>query len=108
MLVASVVLALGISVDVDLRALINLVRREGDQPRVTCRINVVGYHFAGRPGQQFEYAGETFTIPGERFVEVIALPHVTHYAVAGRRLPLNDGFGALDPFSFRWITLPRS
>lgn len=78
------------------------------QYEATCGIKVVGYHIAGRPGQKFAYAGETFTIPAEGFIEVIALPRVKHYAFEGRKLALADGAGALDPFSFRWITLPAS
>ena len=106
MLIAAAVLTLGISVDVDLRALIGLARRKRDTgPKVTCGVTVVGYHVAGRPGQQFEYAGETFTISAEGFIEVISLPRVTHYVVDGHEMPLDDG-NVLDGFSFRWITLP--
>lgn len=112
MLLAAAVLTLGVSIEVDLRALIDLAqgkrRSSITDPRVTCGIKVVGYHIAGRPGQQFEYAGETFTIPREGFIEVISMPRVHHYSVDGRKLPLEDGISPLDGFSFRWITLPAS
>jgi hypothetical protein len=105
-------LTLGISIEVDLTRLIarlgNKKTTSITEPQVTCGIKVVGYHMTGRPGQQFGYAGETFTIPREGFVEVISLPRVHHYTVAGRKLPLEDGYSALDGFSFRWITLPAS
>lgn len=100
-------LTLGINLEIDLGRLLNRHDKKKD-PEVTCGIKVVGYHIAGRPGQKFGYARQTFTIPREGFVEVIALPRVTHYVVGGRKLPLDDGTSALDGFSFRWITLPAS
>jgi hypothetical protein len=104
MLLLAAALTLGINVEIDLGALVNRHQRG---PEVTCGIKTVGYHFTGRPGQQFRYAGETFTIPREGFIEVISLPRVTSYGTAdGRTLPLDAG-GALDAFSFRWIALPR-
>jgi hypothetical protein len=112
MLLAAV-LTLGINVEVDLRGLMDLLQRKQTTtttaaPNVTCGIKVVGYHIAGQPGQMFGYAGETFEIPREGFVEVISLPRVKHYTVDGRKLPLEDGYSQLDGFSFRWITLPAS
>lgn len=106
MIIAAAALTLGISLEIDLTALIR--RQERRAPEVTCGIKVVGYHFAGKPGQQFRYAGETFTIPREGFVEVISLPRVTTYVADGRTLALEDGVSPLDGFSFRWITLPTS
>lgn len=106
MFLAAAVLTLGVNVSVDLAALFR--RYEQKAPEVSCGIKVVGYHIAGRPGQTFGYAGETFTIPREGFVEVISLPRVKHYTVEGRKLPLEDGVSPLDGFSFRWITLPIS
>lgn len=97
-------LTLGIRIDIDLTALIS--RQEHRTNGVTCGIKVVGYHFAGRPGQRFRYAGESFTIPRQGFVRVISLPRVSNYVVEGHRLPLEDGVSPLDGFSFRWITLP--
>ena len=106
MFIMAAALTLGINLEIDLTALIR--RQERRAPEVTCGIKVVGYHFAGRPGQQFGYAGETFVIPREGFVEVISLPRVTTYLADGRTLPLEDGVSPLDGFSFRWITLPAS
>ena len=106
MFILAATLTLGINLEIDLTALIR--RQERRAPEATCGIKVVGYHFAGRPGQQFRYAGETFTIPREGFVEVISLPRVTTYMADGRTLPLEDGVSPLDGFSFRWISLPAS
>lgn len=106
MLMLAAALTLGINIELDLGSLVNRFDRR--PPEVTCGIKVVGYHFAGAPGQSFRYAGETFTIPREGFVEVISLPRVATFTVAdGRALALEDG-GPLDAFSFRWITLPAS
>jgi hypothetical protein len=105
MLLAAI-LTLGINIEIDLGALIR--RQERKASEVTCGIKVVGYHFSGQPGQQFSYAGETFTIPREGYVEVISLPRVKEYAFDGRKLPLEDGVSPLDGFSFRWIALPAS
>jgi hypothetical protein len=107
MIILAAALTLGINLEIDLGA---LVRRHDQQksPEVTCGIKVVGYHFTGKPGQQFRYANETFTIPREGFIEVISLPRVSSYAFAGKDLPLEDGVSPLDGFSFRWISLPAA
>jgi len=107
MFVVAAALTLGINLEIDLGRLLNHYETRKD-PAVTCGIKVVGYRIAGRPGQKFGYARQTFTIPREGFVEVIALPRVTHYTVGNRKLPLEDGVSPLDGFSFRWITLPAS
>lgn len=106
MIILAAALTLGINLEIDLGA---LVRRHDKQssPEVTCGIKVVGYHIAGKPGQQFRYANESFTIPAEGFIEVISLPRVATYAFEGRDLPLEDG-SPMDGFSFRWISLPDS
>jgi hypothetical protein len=105
MMIAAAVLTLGINVEVDLTGLIwRHLEKKG--PEVVCGIKVVGYHITGAPGQQFGYAGETFTIPSEGYVEVISLPRVKDYTFDGRKLPLDGGDGAMDAFSFRWIALP--
>ena len=106
-MLAAAVLTLGVSISVDLASLFRHYEKPR-APEVTCGIKVVGYHIAGRVGQEFGYAGETFTIPREGFIEVISLPRVKHYTVEGRKLPLEDGVSQLDGFSFRWITLPAS
>lgn len=108
MLLAAI-LTLGINIEVDLGSLFaHYKNKQQNAPEVTCGIKVVGYHIAGRPGQQFGYAGETFTMPREGFIEVISLPRVKHYTVDGRKLSLEDGISPLDGFSFRWIVLPAS
>ena len=105
MLFAAAVLTL--SIEIDLSGLLR--RYSPDSPAgITCGIKVVGYRIIGRPGQKFGYERETFTIPAEGFVEVVALPRVKHYTFAGRKHQLEDAAGPLDPFSFRWINLPAS
>ena len=105
MLGAAVLIA-GINLEVDLIGLFRRARVK--PPEVVCGIKVVGYHFIGQPGQKFEYAGETFTVPSERFVELVAERRVQHYTFEGQKLPLESGQWPLDGFSFRWITLPSS
>lgn len=101
------VLALGLnSIEIDLSALFKHYQKLPGSNAV-CGIKVVGYHITGQPGQQFRYARQTFEIPAEGYVEVIAYPRVKHYFFAGRKLPL-EGNGALDAFSFRWIALPST
>lgn len=105
MLVLAAALTLGINLEIDLSALVR--HHQVREPKVTCGISTVGYHFSGAPGQQFDYAGETFTIPASGYVEVISLPKLTTYSVSGSAFPLENG-GPLDAFSFRWIALPTS
>jgi hypothetical protein len=75
-------------------------------PAPVCGIKVVGYRFIGKPGQQFEYARERFTIPTEGYVELIAERRTKHYVVDRTRLRLDEDLQPLDAFGFRWITLP--
>lgn len=103
MIILAAALTLGIQIEIDLTELIR--RHTQRTPATTCGIKTVGYHFSGRPGQQFRYAGETFTIPAEGYVEVISFPRVKTYAFEGKTLPLEDGVSPLDGFSFRWINL---
>lgn len=102
----AVVLAVGLSIDIDLGVLFRQYKKMPGSEAV-CGIKVVGYHIAGTPGQQFDYARETFTIPAEGYIEVIAAPRVKHFTFEGKRLPL-DGDGPLDAFSFLYINLPLS
>jgi hypothetical protein len=106
MIILAAALTLGINLEIDLAALVS--RHKRPSPTVTCGIKTVGYRFSGKPGQQVRYAGETFTIPREGFLEVISLPKLATYSVEGRTLPLEDGISPLDGFSFRWITLPAT
>src|SRR5438105_25077 len=106
MIILAAALTLGINLEIDLGALVRR-HQQKQSPEVTCGIKVVGYHFTGKPGQQLRYAGETFTIPREGFIEVISLPRVKTYSIAGHDLQLEDG-SPLDGFSLRWISLPNS
>lgn len=105
MIVIAVVLAAGLNIEIDLGVLFKARRKP---PAATCGIRVAGYRVAGRPGQQFGYGGETFTIPREGFVDVISLPRVIHVSFEGRTLPLDSADATLDDFGFRRIALPPS
>ena len=110
MIILAAALTLGINLEIDLGSLVNRQKPQSASVAAgtaTCNIKVVGYHFRGRPGQQFRYARQTFTIPAEGFVEVIALPKLTTYTAEGQTLPLENG-DPMDAFSLRWITLPET
>ncbi|MBV8517215.1 MAG: hypothetical protein JO197_07410 [Acidobacteria bacterium] len=102
MILTAAALTLAIQFELDLTALVR--RGELQQPVVRCGISTVGYHFNGRPGQQFVYAGERFEIPEEGWIELLADRRHHTYVVDGRELQLDAG--ALDAFSFRHVTLP--
>ena len=99
MLILAAVLTASINLD-----LTSLIRRARQEPVVTCGIVTVGYRFRGKPGQQFRYAGDTYEVPEEGWVELIADRRRTTYAIRGRSLPLD--VWPRDPFGFRDIPLP--
>lgn len=103
MLLAAAVLTASISLEIDLTALIRRNQTSSD-PRVTCGITTVGYRFRGKPGQSFRYAGETWEIPREGWIELIADKRRTTYAIEGRSISL-EAFPR-DPFGFRDVPLP--
>jgi hypothetical protein len=104
MLILAAALTLGINIELDLGALIR--HHDRPVPKVTCGIKTVGYRFMGKPGQQFRYAGDTWTVPNEGWIELIADARRTTYSFDGRTLPLE--VWPLDPFSFRRVPLPAS
>jgi hypothetical protein len=99
MLILAAVLTASINLDLTM-----LIRRARQEPVVTCGIVTVGYRFRGKPGQEFRYAGDTYEIPEEGWVELIADRRRTTYAIRGRSLPLD--VWPRDPFGFRDIPLP--
>lgn len=102
MLMLAVVLTASMNIDLDLTSLIR--RSQTREPSVTCGIVTVGYRFRGKPGQEFRYAGDSYEIPEEGWVELIADRRRTTYAISGRTLPLD--VWPRDPFGFRDIPLP--
>lgn len=104
MLLLAAALSASLNVEIDLGS---LVRRANDvQVRgLTCGISTVGYRFVGRPGQEFRYAGETWIVPAEGSIELLAHPRRTTYAFAGRSLPLE--VWPKDQFGFREVPLPN-
>ncbi|MFP5247827.1 MAG: hypothetical protein ACLGH0_14130 [Thermoanaerobaculia bacterium] len=102
MFLAAAVLTASISIDIDLSGLLRKAKQA--EPTVTCNITTVGYRFRGTPGQAFRYAGDTYTIPAEGWVELIADRDRTTYAIAGRSLPLD--VWPRDQFGFRDVPLP--
>jgi hypothetical protein len=101
MLLAAAVLTASISVDIDLSG---LIRRANQAPKATCNITTVGYRFRGRPGQEFRYAGDTYRIPAEGWVELIADRRRTTFAVGTQTFPIVET--PRDPFGFRDVALP--
>ena len=97
-------LALTASINVDLNFASLIKRSQVKDPVVTCNIVTVGYRFRGKPGQEFRYAGDSYQIPREGWVELIADKRRTTYAIHGRSLPLD--VWPRDPFGFRDIPLP--
>src|SRR5215212_1458979 len=100
MLVLAIALTASINVEIDLGALVRRANKV-QSPSVTCGISTVGYRFVGKAGQQFRYAGDTYTVPAEGSIELIAHPRKTTYAVAGRSLPLE--VWPRDQFGFREV-----
>lgn len=105
MFLAAAVLTAAISVDINLASLINGARRA--EPAATCNIKTVGWRFHGQPGQAFRYAGDTYHIPAQGWVELIADRRRTTYAFNGQTLSLSEE-SLRDPFGFRDVTLPTS
>ena len=103
MLLLAVALSASINVEIDLGS---LVRRANSvqAPSATCGISTVGYRFVGTAGQEFRYAGTTYTVPEEGSIELIATPRRTTYAINGRSLPLE--VWPRDQFGFREVPLP--
>ncbi|HEY0161015.1 MAG TPA: hypothetical protein VGF28_27285 [Thermoanaerobaculia bacterium] len=101
MLLLAAALTLSINIELDLSGLIRASRAA--EPRPVCGITTVGYRFTGPPRQQFRYSGQTYLIPEEGYVELIADPRRTEYEFAGRRLPLE---GPRNAFGFRDVELP--
>jgi len=102
MLLAAAVLTASMNINLDLTALVR--RGQATEPSVTCGIVTVGYRFRGKAGQEFRYAGDTYQIPDDGVVELIADKRRTTYAIGGRSLPLD--VWPRDPFGFRDIPLP--
>lgn len=95
-------LTAAISVEIDLGNLIRAHRIKA--PVVTCGIRTVGYRFEGQPGQSFRYSGETFEVPKEGWIELIADRRSTTYRIGDRSLPLE--VWPTNQFGFREVPLP--
>lgn len=104
-MLAAAILTAAITVEIDLTALIAKHRMKAGV--TTCGIRTVGYRFAGKPGQEFRYAGDTYRIPQDGAIELIADRRDATYRIDNRTLPL-DGVEPLDQFGFRDVALPTS
>jgi hypothetical protein len=102
MILLAAALTASINLEIDLSALVR--RGKAQEPVVACGIATVGYRFVGKPGQQFRYAGETYTVPAEGSIELIANRRRTTYAYAGKSLPLE--VWPRDQFGLREVPLP--
>jgi hypothetical protein len=103
MILAAAVLTAAISLEIDLGALISAHRVKS--PTVTCGIRTVGYRFTGKPGQTFRYAGDTYAIPEEGWVELIADRRKTTYRVDNRSVSIAEA--PLNQFGFGEVELPN-
>lgn len=104
MILLAAALTAALNVEIDLGALVRRANKVQSAPSVTCNISTVGYRFNGKPGQEFRYAGETWVVPAEGSIELIAAPRRTTYAFDGRSLPLD--VWPRDQFGFRDVPLP--
>jgi hypothetical protein len=102
MLIAAATLTAAITLEIDLGGLLRAHRVQ--EPKVTCGIRTVGYRFEGKPGQQFRYAGDSYTIPDEGWIELIADKKHTSYRINDATLAI-DG-APLNQFGFGEVTLP--
>ncbi|HEX7706273.1 MAG TPA: hypothetical protein VF701_07440 [Thermoanaerobaculia bacterium] len=98
---AILVAAIGINPEVKPEAKKSVVA----EPQVSCGIKTVGYRFTGEPGQQFRYAGATYVIPEEGWVEVVANKRQKNYLINGSTLPLVGG--PHNQFGFLEVALPN-
>ncbi|HYH07872.1 MAG TPA: hypothetical protein VEK11_12515 [Thermoanaerobaculia bacterium] len=102
MFIVAAVLTASLTLELDLT---RLIRGAKADPKVTCGITTVGYRFRGQPGQSFRYAGDTWEIPREGWIELLADKRRTSYAIAGKTISLDDA-SPRDPFGFREVSLP--
>jgi hypothetical protein len=103
-MLTTLLLATALTIDGDL-SWRNLEKLAGTSA-VTCGIRVVGYRFTGRPGQSVRYGGETYKLPAEGYVELIAESRHKHFWADGQKVSIDAPNRALDQFGFQWITLP--
>jgi len=101
MYLVAVVLTASITVDIDLGRLFRAHAQRA--PQVTCGISTVGYRFIGKAGQRFQYAGDSYVIPAEGWIELIADRRHTKYVVDGKSLPADDS--PRDQFGFRDVVI---
>ncbi len=99
MIFAAMVLMLSTEINLDLTP---LVRAAAKARPAACGIRVVGYRISGTPGQTFVYAGETFEIPAEGAIELIADPRRKSCWFEGREIALS---GPLNAFGFMEVRL---
>ena len=101
------ILAAALTLAIDVRLDLTSLVRHGAKPQlstVTCGIKTVGYRFVGKPGDKFRYSGDTYVIPEEGEMELIADRRATTYLVSGRSLPLD--VWPTDQYGFRTVPMP--
>ncbi|HYI10606.1 MAG TPA: hypothetical protein VEK57_16215 [Thermoanaerobaculia bacterium] len=76
------------------------------EPKVECGLTAIGYRFHGKPGQKFRYAGDEYTIPNERYVELIGSRRRKTYRINNRDLPLD--VWPVGTFGFRDVPMPAT
>lgn len=94
----SVVLAAALSIQIDVASLFKRNATPPEPPRAVCNIKTVSYRFVGTPGTAFKYDGETYRVPANGSIELIAGRREAEYEIGGKRLPLDvwpiDAFGS--------------
>lgn len=106
MLIATLALTASIHASVAVEIDLSKLFRRSARPEVQglkCGITTVGYRFVGKPGQKFTYAGDTYEIPVEGWVELIADGGPDNYRADGRTISMQSA--PLDPFGFRQVSL---
>src|SRR5688500_6393987 len=99
-LAAAILLAASINDEIDLGLLFKRASAV-QEPNVVCGISTVGYRFMGKPGQAFRYAGDTYIVPAEGTIELVASRRRTTYTFNGRSLSLE--VWPRDQFGFREV-----
>ena len=104
MILVVALLTASIQVEIDLGP---LFRANAQRPgKVVCGISTVGYRFVGKEGQRFRYAGDTYVIPAEGWIELLADRNRTTYSIRGRSVQIDES--PRDQFGFRTVVLPEN
>ncbi|HYI08323.1 MAG TPA: hypothetical protein VEK57_04575 [Thermoanaerobaculia bacterium] len=97
---------LSINIELDLTPLLMRLAKQAPAPvGATCGLKITGFRFVGKSAQTFDYAGETYEIGAEGFVELMAdpRPRMT-YRISGVAVAIP--VAPPDQFGFVVVRLP--